>query len=516
MNRSFIISSILFSLLLLLLIFREINLTTADIGRHLINGKLLLGVENFTSLKYSLLHTNFFSFTYPNFPFINHHWGSGIIFYIIFTYFGFNGLSIFYGSLLIFSSIFLFYIFQKKIPIFISFPIMLFVIPLIAERTEVRPEVFGYLFISIVIIILYLYNSNNINRKWLYCIPIITLILVNTHIYFIMIPFIIGMFLLEKLLRKDYIKSKILAILLVTSTLIMMINPYGFDAIIYPFIIFKNYGYLIAENQSIVFLMRLGIENPNFLWWLLSTSILIIFSIITLKKYPGKFPIALFGIAYIFSILSFLGIRHLTLYGLVLIPIFLNFAFILYDKSDDPKRIYTHESRSILISIIIFILILFNFNKNLPWNSNFGVGLMPSINASAEFVKKEKISGPIFSNYDIGSYLIFHFYPSEKVFVDNRPEGYPIDFFKNEYIPMQENESIWNKELIKRNFNIIYFYRKDMTPWAQPFLINRLNDQSWSPIFVDDYVIIFIRRNDTNNDIISKYELPKNIFSITK
>lgn len=100
-------------------------------------------------------------------------------------------------------------------------------------------------------------------------------------------------------------------------------------------------------------------------------------------------------------------------------------------------------------------------------------------NASAEFFKKENVQGPVFNNYDIGSYLIYYLFPQERVFVDNRPESYPASFFKEIYIPMQEKEY---------NFNAIFFSHCDYTPWGQKFLINRLNDKDWVPVFADQFI----------------------------
>ena len=71
------------------------------------------------------------------------------------------------------------------------------------------------------------------------------------------------------------------------------------------------------------------------------------------------------------------------------------------------------------------------------------IGLMPNVNASAEFFKQSGLKGPIFSNYDIGGYLIYHLEGQEKVFVDNRQEAFPPDFFQKVYIPMQEDPAVW-------------------------------------------------------------------------
>jgi hypothetical protein len=144
-----------------------------------------------------------------------------------------------------------------------------------------------------------------------------------------------------------------------------------------------------------------------------------------------------------------------------------------------------------------------------------GLGLAPNVNVSADFVRQNNIKGPIFNNYDIGGYLIYHFYPQERVFVDNRPEAYSVEFFEKTYIPMQEKEEVWQEKLEKYNFNTIFFYRRDATPWAQPFLIRRIEDPDWIPVYVDGYVLILVRNNEQNQDIINNHQLPREMFVVT-
>src|SRR3989338_3788611 len=168
MSKSSIVTGIILVFLLSLFVFQQINLTTADIGRHITNGKLLINAESSGISRYALLHTNFFSFTYPDFPFVNHHWGSGVLSYLIFLGFGFSGLSLVYGGLIILATLFLFYMWKNILTVLISFPVVLFLIPLIVERTEVRPESLSYLFIALTITLLYLYISNQIQKKWLW------------------------------------------------------------------------------------------------------------------------------------------------------------------------------------------------------------------------------------------------------------------------------------------------------------------------------------------------------------
>ncbi|MBI4648300.1 MAG: hypothetical protein HY738_17380 [Bacteroidia bacterium] len=150
-------------------------------------------------------------------------------------------------------------------------------------------------------------------------------------------------------------------------------------------------------------------------------------------------------------------------------------------------------------------------------NGNNGLGLYSNINRSAKFFKANGIKGPIFNNYDIGGYLIYNLFPQQQVFVDNRPEAYSTDFFEKVYNPMLEKEEVWQQINAKYNFNCIYFFRLDETPFAQPFLIRRINDRAnWAPVYVDGAIIILLERNTENQTIIQKFELPADMFIVTK
>src|SRR3989338_6525623 len=71
--------------------------TTGDLGRHLKNGEMIISsLAGATGQLSGLLHTNFYSSTFADFSFINHHWGTGVIFFAIWSVVGFKGLALFY------------------------------------------------------------------------------------------------------------------------------------------------------------------------------------------------------------------------------------------------------------------------------------------------------------------------------------------------------------------------------------------------------------------------------------
>ena len=134
--------------------------------------------------------------------------------------------------------------------------------------------------------------------------------------------------------------------------------------------------------------------------------------------------------------------------------------------------------------------------------------------APAVFFKSHKLKGPVFNNYDIGGYLIYHLYPETPPFVDNRPEAYPPGFFQDVYVPMQEVEARWKQEQDHYQFNSIFFYWHDMTPAAQTFLLARVHDPEWVPVYVDAAAIIFLRNTALNQNFISHFAVPRERFSV--
>jgi len=488
----------------------KVDLTIVDLGRHLKNGEIILQGN------FDLLKTNFYSYTQPDYPMVNHHWGSGVIFFLILQMSGFIGLSIFY--LLI--SLLIFYLFfrlaQKQAGFKISVLCSVLLIPLIAARIEIRPEIFSYLFITVFFWILWHWKKGLLKDKWLFVLPVLEIIWVNTHIYFIFGPALVGLFLVDRLIKKRKVFNRIFFVLILTS-LTALINPFGLKGLIYPFTIFRDYGYRIIENQSVWFLENLGIiKNPNLGLFKIVFAILVLSFVFLLIKNRQKFSIIYFCLTIVFSAMAWLAIRNFTLFG------FFALLIIAYNIKNGMRKKYKFNSLNIKFGLIflclaIFLITFFTHYQKLPLaNKEFGFGLVKDNNQSAEFFREQNLKGPILNNYDIGSYLIYYLYPKEKVFTDNRPEAYSVSFFEQEYIPLQQDNNVWLEQDKLYNFNTIFFAYHDATPWAQKFLIERITDGLWAPVFADDYAIIFLKRNDLNQSIIKKYEMPRNMFGIRK
>ncbi len=509
-----------------LLITQKINLVTADLGRHLKNGELILEGDS-----RRVWQTNLYSYTYPGYPFLNHHWGSGVIFYLIQHLFGFTGLSVFFTFLSLATFLIFFRLAWKSSGFGPALLAGVIVLPILASRIEIRPEVFSYLLAGIFWWIL---SESRGKRKLLWLLPALELLWVNLHIYFFLGLFLIGVFFLEELvlvlLKKgrdlknlSYLRD--LSIAGGLSLAASLVNPAGIWGVLYPLQIFKGYGYRLFENQTVWFLDKL-VKYPPSLYFKIAFAALVLswiysflkkrrLSIVNLLE-QSSFAYLIFTIFY--SFLGWTAVRNFALFGYFCLPVMAaNLKGIGEGKEGSEREETALESFAVGSAAISLLVILFLLNP-VYWQGKIalGLGLEKNTLGAVEFFQKEKLIGPVFNNYDNGGYLIYFLYPKEKVFVDNRPEAYPASFFNQTYIPMQEQEKKWVEQDKKYNFNAIFFYRNDLTPWGQTFLLSRITDPAWAPVYVDDWSIIFLKRDRKNEKTIQKFELPKEMFGIRK
>lgn len=493
-----------------LFFWHKIIFINADLGRHIKNGEIILSD---ITIHNPVLNSNFYSYAEPDFPLINHHWGSGVIFYFLWKIFGFTGLSLFNILIMLFTAFLFFRIAEKKSNFIFALLCLVLSVPLAASRTEIRPEAFSYLLSGIFYYFLDLLREKKISfKKILFILLPLQLLWVNLHLFFIIGIFFTGVFWFEAFLRKQLFKEY--SILLGGMLVLSLVNPNGINGFLEPLMILREYGYMIAENQSLFFMHNRFPENGMYYHFeiLFVLTLLFFLYALYLKRsfhYNPHFVLFLF-----FSALSFKMVRGIPLWGLIFMPFASAVLFSLKKNYFNYKTARIFQMVCVAISIVIIFYGLFGRNHYYsPFKGISGAGLIENVNRSAEFIRQNNIPGPVFNNYDIGGYFIFNLFPEYKVFVDNRPEAYSVDFFKKIYEPMQESEEKW-KELSRQfGFNCIYFFRHDNTPHAQPFLIRRINDEEWAPVFVDDFSIIFLKRSEENSGLIKRFELPESMFS---
>ncbi len=466
---------------LVLLLFQVERAFTQDLGRHLLLGEIIL--ECFCVPK-----TNLFSYTAPNFPFINHHWIPEVIFFITTQFAGLNTLLWLKVAVIVSTFITVYFLAVKNSTQWIALIISIPFIFVFSERFDLRPEIFSFLFLAGFLWLFLRYRETK-ELKYLIPIPFLQVLWVNSHIYFFVGLLLFTFLGIDLLIRKNLNKKFI--VVYVLTFMSTLLNPNFLAGAVYPLRVFGNYGYSIVENQNIFFLNSFFF-NPRVLVFEILAVASLACAIVHLR-----FRNYFFAFSVIFSVIAgFVMIRNFPLFVLIAFPAVAAAAHKIRHKvSPEVKK------QMLVISMVFTLLFVFIHSFIFISSPYFGLKYMDGAEKAVNFIEENSIKGPIFNNFDIGSYLIYRMYPDEKVFVDGRPEAYPADFFE-EYKLMQTDPDYFEQQVKRYNINSIFFVHTDITPWAQEFMRTIIQSDQWIPVYVDEMVIILLRNNLENKDII--------------
>lgn len=493
-----------------------IYLFAADLGRHWRNG------EQFFAF-FQILSTNYYSYTWPDFSAPCHHWGFGVLVYALWRLIDFGGLSHLYAALLL--GTFLLTLGQARRASFSGAVLLVAILalPVVAYRVEIRPEGLSTFFLAMEFFLLDAWRAGRLRREWLFILPIVQGLWVNVHILFACGLLLIVCFTLDALLvARDKAKLTFLIRIFILSLAASILNPFSGEMLLHPGSLFPGYGYRIAENQNIFFMMQ------RFPWeWIY--KFYLAFCVVALvsvywrvaqeKTWRQSFPHLL--LAGIFGGMGLVCVRFIAMAGFIFVPIIAAALGVLFSENAGARRWITRVGVGLILLTFVasdFILSPFKNDRYqlafaMPINPLFVLrhperwsGLAQGVNAAGMFFKQSGLQGPILNNFDSGGYLIYHLFPVERPFVDNRPEAYPVAFFQEVYQPLQEQEDLWKKVAAEYGFEVIIFSQGDQTERARLFIERRRHDPEWALVYEDIYAMIWARRGGVNQPVIDGCE----------
>ncbi len=491
---------------------------------------------------FDILYKNVFSYTEPDYTFYDHHWLSGVVFYVMDLLIGWSGLGIFKVLILLLAFSIVFKTSLKRADFWLVALASIPSILILRERTGLRPEVFSYLILSIFFYILVKWEENP-ESKIIYWLVPLQLLWVNMHVFFSIGIMLMAGYLFEKIVinwrnlkSNPVVKKTFIVFILVV--IVSFVNPRFVGGVFYKY---PTVSIGISEFQPLLESLRQGVLRndvsiytffPTDAISLLSILIFFIFNYIQTKekKYKNKYlenksiseaknNLPIFYILAIFATIaiSFIIVRGLSFFGfvfLLVVPALLNDGYIYYRDRllTESKRFYGFLSKIILIIIITLVVYFVYFSNSRFFNvyTERGFGLASMSEGGKDFFIKNNLKGPIFNDPDIGSYLIYYLYPREKVFSDNRfGDAYSPSFWDNIYLPILANDDKWQEALKKYNFNVIYLYQYDNGDNFRQFMYNRIHDPEWALVYGDAYSLIFLRNTPENKNLIRDYQINK-------
>lgn len=364
-------------------------------------------------LKNGFPHTVPFTI-YNNLDFIYQSWGTGVIFYLIHKYFGLYGMLFFVIIVLIIIT----YFYYKLCMLVSNKNKMLSTIVTIITMTllantfiTTRPQIFTYLNLILVLYIMELYAKTN-NKKYLFVLPIISLIQINIHgmfffmLFIFMLPYIVNAFKFnfKNSNQKKYDLKPIILIMII-MLLTGLMNPYGIKNILY---VFTSYGQKIL-NETIIELVPLSFSS-SYDKIIIFIIFLVYFLYFKSKNIPIRYYLLLFGTTY----LAFDCSRSIALF---IIGSLFPLSYLYKDKI--PNIDIERFIPLILKNIIVISFLIVTISSTIFIKRDFYPESKKAIDYLAKNYNTENMK--LYINFNDGSYAV---YKEIKVNIDPRAEVY--------------------------------------------------------------------------------------------
>lgn len=360
----------------------------------------------------TILHDGFINvepFTiHEGFAFIPQQWLTCVIFYIIYHNVGIFGMFCFIIGcylLITYLGYKMSYLVceNKKKSLYIMLFINIMLIGLGVLTT--RPQAFDLIIFMLELYLLELFVKND-NKKYLYFLPLLSLLFVNLHasmwlMFFVfLLPYYVE-YIVMKFKKQPCFDIKPLILITVLSLVVGLINPYGFEGATY---IFRSYG--VDEINNLVNEME-ALNVSSILGKILFGIIAFVFFSFYHNK--GKNILRYFLLALGTSYLFFSHLKGILDF-IVVLPIVLGYNF-RNDLKLKERKMFKTEKIIYSLVIVIFMSLVFTISK---MNDSCVYG--PFADYLDEHASK---SIRLFTGYNNGGYMEYRGYKS---YIDQRAE----------------------------------------------------------------------------------------------
>lgn len=492
-------------------LFVYFPLTNTDIWWHLAAAREMIVTKNF-------LYSDPFAYSLDNPQWIDLHWFSQMLFYGIFTLFSSTGLVMFKCIIVCLISLILSFSNHSKQGTLLTSVIFALLIFEMRMLALVRPIILTLLYMGIFFWAFEHYLVHR-NKKYLLLLIPIQILWTNSQGLFILGLLIAGCYAvgewLQKFTEKKHSKHSLLveiknsfpvkliaAFGLLLSSCLM--NPYGFSGFFFPFKLFKRiepgleniYSHNVSENIP---LMDLSGKDQRYIY---IYFIVLVLSIISFSLNKKSFRWAHIFLSAVFLYLAFIAKRNSILYAVIIPPILgFNFSMGYYAcKSEKSVRRFPKTflvtGKYMIVSAIILAFLLRTYLsvamlKIYPSKQTVSPFRVPV--EAVQYLKAHPVPGNIFNSIRYGGYLIWHFFPDKKVFIDGRLIIRSERFF-SDYLKILDNPPLFPSAM--DTYDITYVVLPiAIFPRFMPLVRWLYKSDMWELVFVNGESVVFIKRN---------------------
>jgi hypothetical protein len=470
-----------------------------DIFWHLAAGREILNNRH-------LLFTDPFSYTTPGIQWIDLHWLFQILSYVTFCISGYYGLLLVKGFIITTAVFLLLSNTRTLTSLVVIASLFIFCIYHFRYLVPLRPGIFTLLYLSSFLFLLEKYSEKPHSGFIIALIPL-QVLWNNTQGLFMIGPAIVALHIagiFTDQIRESnaarhaisaYVKSKrfrTLAITFLTLCISGMATPYGVKGFLFPFRLLKQitpghanqYSNLIAENTPL-FKMT-GTDQSFYVLIFVILCAIALFNVVAAGKKTKSWHLYLFTC---FAILAFMAQRNLILFLFATIPLLKSNLEHFSLKFSIPAKKPILYGCTIIISLYTTLITASHFMMV----TSIGNPISPFCHPvrSTQFLSAHPLNGNIFNADRYGGYLLWHLYPSKKVYIDTRLSMRDRSFF-SDYIALLNNPVEFSRIIDK--YNITAVALPAFIPLYTKLIRDLYHNPDWKLVIADGSEALFVRQ----------------------
>ncbi|HXH49221.1 MAG TPA: hypothetical protein VNM47_07730 [Terriglobia bacterium] len=460
---------------------------------HITVGNLILNTHTWPT-------HDIYSFTAHGSPWIAYEWLGEVIMALAWRAGNLHGLAVLVMviiSVIILGLFYLAYLGSKNTKS--AFAACAVLLPLSAISWTLRPQLLGYVFLIITLIVLKKFRQGHTKSIWI--LPLIFLLWTNTHGTFVLGFGVLGVYWLSGLKELQFgdiygrrwtpRERQQLELIALLSLIASIITPYGTQLAAYPLEMAGSQPMIIQivqEWQPLDFSASYG---------KLFLVLFLAFWILVIMRQP-KFRLEDMVMLMIASAETIMHARFMVLFVPVFAPMLAESITPWFPPYDETKD---HPVLNFGLVGLILAAMVFFFPPNTRLNQQLA-SEMPA--GAVQYLAAHPDVGPTFNYFFWGGYLIQNRWPVDKVFIDGRLDIYEYSGVLADYMSIMSLKPDVESLLSK------YHVNSCLVPPENPLAILLGSSPGWKEVYRDGTSVIFERSGTGSNPANASAATPVN------
>jgi tetratricopeptide (TPR) repeat protein len=445
---------------------------------------------------------------------------SGVLLYMVLAKLGWAGLS----WICAMSAAFVTWLITRR-GSFATAALAVIAAPLIADRASPRGDLFTLILLPALLLVLLAVRERDA-KPWM--LPLLMVAWVNTHPGFIFGIALLVWYVVAEVIDREWPRLRRNLGWVAATVIAILVNPWGVR------IVAQWGGIFLSPFRSAIAPQANALHMEAFIGEFSPTrfSFDSLFGTAGLLQAVVAWIIVIGGIGFLFALwrrrfadslllvgATYGAFRYLRLQALAAIVIAIVLGRLLDEwlsasESNErvqrigPTALYT---ATVLVAVVFSAQYVSNRYYVMSSSiSQFGAGRswwFPE--RAAEFLKREKIPGRLFHEYNVGGFVTLRFVPEYLDYIDGRGNPFGPDLFIEQALLLAQpaDSAAWQQVADKRGINTLMFSTARFGGLGSVDVAGFCRSQNWRPVYLDEVSMVVVRNAPQNRQWIDRLQL---------